>query len=197
MSLHYAPQQPVHASLHQELHQDAGKVERLNRENLTAYTVGQERWFAGYLQRCIVAGTTGAAEPTIIAPIGAADLINNGGFDADTNWTKGANWTIAAGVATQAAGSVEALVNDAVVVATKSYLTTFTITALVAGTLNIALGTTKGTLRGSASTFAEVVTSNGTAISLEPDVLFSGSVDDVSIVEVTLDGTCAWKTVSY
>jgi hypothetical protein len=41
----------------------------------------------------IVPAAAGGGEP--------AELVVNGGFDADTDWTKGTGWSIAGGVATQ------------------------------------------------------------------------------------------------
>lgn len=42
------------------------------------------------------------AAPSLTPSVGAEQVVN-GGFDADTDWTKGAGWTIAAGVAAGAA----------------------------------------------------------------------------------------------
>lgn len=44
-----------------------------------------------------------------VAPTVGADIITNGGFDADTDWNKGTGWTIGSGVAHHAAGSASVI----------------------------------------------------------------------------------------
>ncbi len=169
-----------------------------SRLNSTAYSIGDVRYFAGDVHRCVFAGTSDAAEPTIIAPLGAAEVVVNGGFDTDTDWAKGGGtWVIAAGVATHIPGSVAELINSATTTATKSYLTSFGITGRTAGGVFIRLGTQLGTLHQTDGTFVEVVTANATNLSFSPGSPFDGAVDNVSVVEVTKDGTCAWETVGY
>lgn len=46
-------------------------------------------------------------------PTEGGDIINNGAFAADTDWTKGTGWTIGSGVATKAAGTASQLLNTA------------------------------------------------------------------------------------
>lgn len=108
------------------------------------------------------------------------DRVVNGGFDADTDWTKGANWTIAAGKASHAAGSTAALVEAVgTIVANEYYLVEYTIGDCTAGTLTLYLGVTPGVAHGANGTYAEVVRANGTTIGFVPSNDFDGSVDDV------------------
>jgi hypothetical protein len=58
------------------------------------------------VQRYFVrAGSVGAWEA-------GAELVVNGGFDADTDWTKGAGWSIGSGVATKTAGAATSLIQN-------------------------------------------------------------------------------------
>lgn len=67
------------------------------------------------------------------APVEPAEFITNGAFAADTDWTKGAGWTIAAGVATQTSGSGVLTQDFGALVATlingQTYNLTFDVTA--------------------------------------------------------------------
>jgi hypothetical protein len=60
-----------------------------------------------------------------------SELVTNGTFDTDTNWTKGANWTISGGVATTTAAnsSGRAITQSGILTAGKTYYVSFTITA--------------------------------------------------------------------
>jgi len=55
------------------------------------------------------------------------NLLTNGGFDSDTIWTKGTDWTIASGVATKAAGAVAQLTQPSVAIIGVNYRSTYTL----------------------------------------------------------------------
>ena len=69
-------------------------------------------------------------------------VIVNGRFDADSDWTKGADWTIAGGVATHSVGATNSLYQSALIIGL-SYLLTIDITRMDAAFLRsyIGLGT--------------------------------------------------------
>lgn len=73
------------------------------------------------------------------APQYGLELVTNGGFDADSGWTKGTNWTIGSGVATKAPGASgnldQSKTGGQALVAGLTYELVFTITARVAGSV--------------------------------------------------------------
>lgn len=72
-----------------------------------------------------------------------SERITNGGFDADTNWTKGSNWTISGGVATSSGansvGEDRNLKQFGAFVVGKTYRVTGTITSGAARTGNLSV----------------------------------------------------------
>lgn len=81
-----------------------------------------------------------------------SELVTNGGFDTDTNWTKGADWTITGGSAVKVAGASTSTVYQSVTVtAGKSYKITVVVSANNnAGVLRVDF---RGTTTVSSSTF--------------------------------------------
>lgn len=108
-------------------------------------------------------------------------LVTNGAFAADTNWTK-TTWTIAAGVASIAAAATDTMTQAIAITPGRSYLVTFTVTSFTGGTVTPILGGTSGTARGSAATFSEVIVA-GSANAL---INFSASAATLSIDNVTI-----------
>lgn len=122
-----------------------------------------------------------------------AEEVTNGGFDTDTDWTKGDGWTISGGTAscdgTQVANSLLEQ-TTLVPVAAKTYQVTFTMSGRTAGILYLNLGGV-----GAPSGFntnethtVHITTTNTNHLKFTATVDFVGSIDDVSIKEV-LDPT--------
>lgn len=90
---------------------------------------------------------------------GQTELANNGGFDADTNWTKHANATISGGklnvVGAVASGSPVAT-NDAATISPRWYQMTYTIESIT-GTVSLNVGGTTGTARSAPGTYTEIL----------------------------------------
>lgn len=113
------------------------------------------------------------------------ELVTNGGFDTDTDWTKGTGWTIAGGVATKAAGTAAGLDQAETLIAGAAYLLTYTVT-LTAGTLTPQFigGTTQGGVSVNASGgYSQVllaVTGSAT-LRFQADSAFAGTLDAVSL----------------
>lgn len=168
------------------------------RLDSTAYALGDIRTFGGFIHRCVFPGTSDVTEPTVISPVGSDDEISNGGFDNDTDWSKGAGWDIGAttpGAAHHAAGSASALGSSATAIITDTYLYVFTLLNYVAGIITPRAGA-DGTARSANGTFTELITSAAaTTIDLLAGSTFDGDVDNVSAVKVTKDGTAAWETI--
>jgi len=113
-----------------------------------------------------------------------ADLVTNGGFDADTNWGKGPGWSIAAGVAnSDASQSADSDLTQALsLVNGQTYQVTFTISNFVAGNVTPVAGDTEGTDRSADGTFTEnIVAGAGGDIDIRADLDFDGDIDDVSV----------------
>lgn len=117
-----------------------------------------------------------------------ADVIVNGGFDADTDWTKGSGWAIAAGVATKAVTAQSSL-DEAVGTVGVWYQSQFTLTRR-AGTFNAqfaAFGAATGVQRSSSGTFTETKRATGTALGVRASSNDAdGDVDNVSFLPLTL-----------
>lgn len=121
---------------------------------------------------------------TTEASWGSADQVTNGGFGADTNWTKGTGWSIAAGVAssdgTQVANSD--LSQAITPTSGETYEVTFTVSNYSAGNVTPVIGDVEGTDRAANGTFVEtIVSSSGTDLDIRADLNFVGDIDDVIV----------------
>lgn len=108
----------------------------------------------------------------------ADETVVNGGFAADTDWTKGAGWTIAGGKAVATTASTA--ISQNVLAAGISYDVTYTITRAV-GTVTPKCGTVAGITRNASGTYSETIVSNGTTLSFL-GAGFTGTLDDVSAI---------------
>lgn len=118
-----------------------------------------------------------------------SDLVTNGAMAADTDWTKGTGWTIAAGVAssdgTQVADSD--LTQDITAVTSSIYQVVFTVSGYSAGNVTAVVGDTEGTDRAANGTFTEyIIAGAGTDIDIRADLDFVGNIDNVTVKLVTL-----------
>jgi hypothetical protein len=128
-----------------------------------------------------------AANKAYIAPLGGDEIIVNGGMDADTNWSKGTGWTIAAGVASKASGTASNL-NATVPPLTVGgwFVTTFTVSNYVAGNFSNRYGGTNGVLRSANGTFTETAITDNTNYSVRGDATADGDIDDVTSQQLAL-----------
>jgi hypothetical protein len=115
-----------------------------------------------------------------------SELILNGNFATDTNWIKGAGWTISGGEANCNSGSSTELYQS-LAVSGKTYKITFTITSYTSGQIAARAGGITGVVRTSIGTFTDTITANGTQLGVFNSGGFVGSIDNVSAVEVTGD----------
>lgn len=119
----------------------------------------------------------------------AAELVVNGSFAADTDWTKGTGWSIAAGVASfTATGSASQLTQPIAFVAGRTYAVTFTLTRSAG---NFQARFEGGTVAGGATltasgTYTQYVTANtgNVTLALQGGSTFAGTVDAVSVKSV-------------
>lgn len=152
------------------------------------HTLNFDAGSAAFVVDGTLTGATSGATATIkrvVLQSGAwnnGDLVTNGTFAADSDWTKGANWTIAAGVATHAAGATAVLSQALVITAGDICLVTFTVSSRTAGTITAKVGGTLGTARSTNATFTEQIVAGSSGLLLEfvPDTNFDGSLDTVT-----------------
>jgi hypothetical protein len=123
-----------------------------------------------------------------VNPTLGSDLVTNGNFATDSDWIKGAGWTISGGVASidgSQGGSVN-LQQDAGLVTDEVYEVTFDVVTRSAGQVRaIAGGNANGTWRSSTGTFTEYLRStNNSYIYFKADSSFNGSIDNVSVKKI-------------
>jgi len=128
-----------------------------------------------------------ATDLDIVGALGS-DIVVNGAFAADTDWTKPANWTIAAGVATSdgtQVGDADLVNVGPVAVAGAVYQFTFTVSGWTAGNVTPVIGSQEGTDRGADGTYVEyIIAANTAAPILRADLDFAGNVDNVTVKRV-------------
>jgi hypothetical protein len=117
--------------------------------------------------------------------------ITNGDFATDSDWSKGAGWSISGGTANainQASSSNFS--QDNVVESGKIYVVTFTISNYIEGSAQPLVGgmtnTGDGTARSGNGTYTEYVESDGTRFYIR-GISFTGSIDNISVKEVGQD----------
>lgn len=116
------------------------------------------------------------------------ELVTNGGFDSDTNWTKGTGWSIASGKASSdgsQTGNSNLVQTGLGLISGKTYLIRFRGSDYSAGTVKaVPNGNVGGALRSSNGFFREKITmpAGGDGnLYMQADVSFVGSIDDVSV----------------
>jgi hypothetical protein len=117
------------------------------------------------------------------------ELVVNGGFATDTDWTKGTGWTISGGVATKVAGTSANIDQSLALTAGRSYQVTYTITSIsVAGAFIRLAGATTvdGITRNTVGTFTEIVVAPAsmTTLSFRAQSTTNVTVDNISIKEL-------------
>ena len=125
---------------------------------------------------------------TVIPPyqVLPTELVTNGTFDTDTDWTKDSGWSISGGLATRTnTGSYGALYQNCLTNG-KKYKVTITISSITSqGFFGVRLGTNY-ILQGitEAGTYTATGTSTSTTLSVMGNPTFAGSIDNISIKEV-------------
>lgn len=110
---------------------------------------------------------------------GQSNVVTNGGFDADSDWTKGTGWSISGGVATHSGATIGNLSQTALTVG-KTYKITMTVTG---GNVNVFAGSGNfvTNVTGSVNLILEAVTNGSIFIQCATDGV---AVDDVSYCEI-------------
>jgi hypothetical protein len=122
------------------------------------------------------------------------DLAKNGGFDTDSQWTKGDNWTITGGQAVHATDSDEEILQPDILTPGDEYLIVFDIVDRTAGSIRPNIqDDTPGTILG------DTFSANGThvqrlrddtatksGVAFHPSTDFDGKIDNVKIYSLDM-----------
>ena len=119
------------------------------------------------------------------------ELVTNGDFATDSDWTKGTGWTISGGKANSdgSQSSQSNLVQSGIVPINKTYKATFTV-VVTSGSIVLAIGGSNAQPTVSSSgtyTFTSKATSGDSSLYFSALTNFIGSIDNVSVQEVTGD----------
>ena len=118
----------------------------------------------------------------------ASDIITNGGFDTDSDWTKGTDWTISNGAARHGDGVTGILTQNLTldVDVSEKYKVEYTISAVTAagGGVNIFLGGEAGTTRTGAGTYTErFIPRFSSAVTIQAGASTDVSIDNVITIK--------------
>lgn len=118
----------------------------------------------------------------------APDLVTNGGFDTDSDWSKPTGWTISAGKAScvEAGSTFKNLTQNIpeLIIGVK-YRVTFTVLDYVTGEIKAVVGATSpGTGRTANGTYTEDIVCQHNSILYMQGVSFTGSIDDVEVFQL-------------
>lgn len=128
-------------------------------------------------------------------PAQGADVVVNGAFAADTDWTKGAGWTIGSGTANASAASANLTATVAPLTNGVWYQSQYTLSAFAAGTVRARLGGTNCPTRNANNTYVETQRAGGTSL-VAVGAAFTGSLDNWSVKALTLADLFASVLVS-
>ncbi len=161
----------------------------INLETSALNSLLRSRKFANPLVNDLTSGSAWLCTQTI-----GSELITNGTFDADANWTKGATWSIAAGVATCTTSVGDTISQNLVglIQPGKTYVVTYTITRTT-GSIVVSLGsiaTDLGKIRSASGTYTDTIYCGAnTTLYFYAYGSFAGTLDAVSIKECALQVT--------
>ena len=119
------------------------------------------------------------ANKAVNTPVLGADVIVNGAFAADSDWTKGSNWAIAAGVATGTLATSDLTAAVAPLTVGSWYQVAYTLSAFAAGTVQAVVGGIAFPTHAANATYTETGRAGTTAFKFT-GAGFTGSLDNVS-----------------
>lgn len=119
------------------------------------------------------------------------DLVINGDFSTDSDWSKGTGWTIEGGAANKSAGTQSDLDQFQVTTLGKKYKVKLTVSNITGGILTVRLGQGSsnniGTIEANGTYVFYGTVSADLRLRLRANATFSGSIDNVSVQEVLGD----------
>lgn len=123
------------------------------------------------------------------------DVVTNGEFAADSDWTKGTNWTIGSGKATRTNNGGD-LTQANVLIVGNWYLVIFELETRTAGSTRLDVGATQGISRSVVGIYAEILQcTTTTTIAFTSTSSFAGSVDNCIIYDLTSDADVGFQVV--
>jgi hypothetical protein len=116
-----------------------------------------------------------------------ANIVANGTFDADTDWTKGAGVTIAGGQAVMNTAAVTALQQSGLLVVGTAYHVSYQVLNYVSGEIRPQCGASgaNGTLVDADGFYNELIEATDTNFTFNVPVSFQGDIDNVEVHKVT------------
>ena len=140
-------------------------------------------------------GTMRYRTGTEYVDVTGAELVTNGDFATDTNWTKGNGWTISGGfgVGNLTTNNYGGLKQSPTLSVGAIYRYQFTISSYTSGSVRFAIGSTdNGTSISGNGVYSGYITYaaphvSGSTIAIFAWGNFVGSVDNVSVLEVTAE----------
>jgi hypothetical protein len=115
----------------------------------------------------------------IVPTAGGADVIVNGTFETDTDWTKGTNWSIpGTKKATAAAADANLTAAVAPLDGSSIYYVTYDL-VVTTGSIRVISGAGVGVTRSVTGSYSELITSAATSFAFDPVTTFTGTVDNV------------------
>ena len=121
-------------------------------------------------------------------PLGS-EAITNGDFSTDSDWSKGTSWTISGGSANCSFISTSPNLDQTALTIDKFYKVTLEVSGMTQGTLSVRLGGASGNQIiniNSNGTYTAYGTAGGATFRLRAQNSFDGSVDNVSVKEVSV-----------
>jgi hypothetical protein len=114
-----------------------------------------------------------------------ADLITNGTFDTDSDWTKETGWTISGGVASHSSGTNAMLYQTSILTAGKTYKITYDITSYTSGDVAAYTGNW-GTNASAVGSYTDYLVATSTYLKFNASSVndFVGSIDNVVCKEL-------------
>jgi len=115
----------------------------------------------------------------------STDLVTNGTFDTDSDWTKGAGWSISGGTLNASAATATAY-QSTILTEDKPYRIIYSITEYTSGTVRVKAGNSgSGTIRSAAGTYEEtLICLSGTNLVFDGITAFTGKIDNVIVYEL-------------
>jgi hypothetical protein len=122
-----------------------------------------------------------------------AELVTNGDFDTDSDWTKETGWTISGGKASyNGSAATSALYQNISAVSGTKYRVSFSVVNYVSGSVRAHLSNGSGTgaspLITANGDYVFDITATGGLLLFRNVTSFNGSIDNVSVQEITKSG---------
>jgi len=129
-----------------------------------------------------------------------SELVTNGDFATDSDWSKGTGWTIANGKASKVAGSATELIQLSVFpsgFSSKTFKISFNL-EVTAGSVRLRAGLNNQSYLNSSGSYVYCLTPTGNdQLKFGADSSFVGSIDNVSVQEVSGLGTISGATWTH